>query len=338
MRIAAIAACLALVTSASLYADFSYEQTTKITGGVLSGALKVVGVFSKQAAQPVKTAVLIKGNRMANASADSVQVIDLDKETITDINLRNKTYSVITFAQMAQATEQLAKKTAEQTGGKVDASFKASVQETGQTKQIAGLNTRQVILTLTMEGTDKESGNKGAMDVRADMWLARDVPGYEEVRNFYQHMSQKLAWMPGSSALAQGRSDMAKAFADLARESSKLEGVPVLQVVAMGGSAEVQPGQSSPPAQAQPQPERETPSIGGALGRLGGLGGLGRRKQEPPKQEQPPQQQAPASASASLMEMTTETTGFSTGAIDAARFEVPAGFRQVESELLKSLR
>lgn len=331
--------CLTILASGGLWADFSYEQTTRVTGGILSGAMKVVGVFSKQATQPVKTSVMIKGNRMAHATADSIQVIDLDKETITDINLKNKTYSVLTFAQMAQAMEQLSKKAAQQTGGNVEANFKASIKETGESKQIGGLNARQVILLLTMEGKNQKTGDKGAIEVKSDMWIARDVAGYEEVRSFYQRMAQKLAWMPGSNAMAQGRSDMAKAFSDLAKESAKLDGVPVLQITAMGADLENYQSQAAEP-QAQPQQKKESSSVGGTLGRLGGLGGLGgfgRRRQEPPKEEPQPQQ-APAQASGVLMEMTTETAGFSTAPIDASRFEVPSGFRQVESELLKSLR
>ncbi|MGQ9634106.1 MAG: hypothetical protein ACUVXB_07645 [Bryobacteraceae bacterium] len=342
MRRVALAAALAVWSVVILRADFSYEQTSRITGGALAGAMKVVGVFSKQAVQPIKTSVLVKGNRLAHVSVDNVQVMDLDRETITDINLKNRTYSVTTFAQMAEALQRAAQKISGQAGKDGNASFKASVKDTGERKQIAGLEARRVILTLVTETKDKDSGAIGALNTRADMWLARDVAGYAEVRDFYQRMSQKIAWIPGSTAFAQGRSDMAKAMADLARESSKLEGVPVLQVISIGADVQNLPEQPSSQPQAQPQPEPERPSAVGALGRLGGLGGLGglgRRRQEQPKQELPAQKEPQAeAASGVLMEITTETTGFSTAPVDASRFEVPAGFRQVESELVKSLR
>lgn len=330
---ALLPACAAFLAAGTLFADFSYDQSSKITGGAMAGALKVVGVFSKQATQPIKTTVMVKGDRMAHVGAETVQVIDLGKETITNINLKNKTYSVMTFEQMVQAMDQMSKKAATQPDSKkAEMNFKASVKETGQTKVISSLNTREVILTLVMESTDKESGNKGSMNVISDMWMAPDVPGYGEVRAFHQRMAAKMAWTPGSSAFTQGRGDMAKAFGDLAKESAKLDGVPVLVVVSMGGAAEGQPGQ--PPA-AQPSQREEPPSVGGALGRLGGLGGLGRRKQEPPpKQEQP----ASASAPGTLLEMTTETTSFSNGSVDASKFEVPAGFKQVQNDLVKSLK
>jgi carbon monoxide dehydrogenase subunit G len=328
--------CAALLAAGTLFADFSYDQSSKITGGAMAGAMKVVGVFSKQATQPIKTTVLVKGDRMAHVGAETIQVIDLANETITDINLKNKTYSVMTFAQMAQAMDQASQKAAAQPDSKkAEMNFTASVKETGQTKAISGLNAREVILTLVMESTDKESGNKGSMNVVSDTWLAPDVPGYSEVRSFYQRMGAKLAWTPGSSAFTQGRGDMAKAFGDLSKESAKLEGVPVLQVVSMGGvGAEGQQGQPPAAQTSQKEEQPQSTSIGGALGRLGGLGGLGRRKQEPAKQEQPASTGAPGA----LLEMTTETMNFSGGPVDASKFEVPAGFKLVQSDLTKALK
>ena len=38
------------------------------------------------------------------------------------------------------------------------------------------------------------------------------------------------------------------------------------------------------------------------------------------------------------MEMTTELSGFSSAPVDAAKLEVPTGFKQVESEMVKALR
>jgi carbon monoxide dehydrogenase subunit G len=335
IRRALLPACAAFLTAGTLFADFSYDQSSKVTGGMMAGALKVMSVFSKQATQPIKTTVMVKGDRMAHVGAETVQVIDLAKETITDVNLKNKTYSVMTFAQMAQVMDQMAQKAAQSDGKKAEVNFKASIKETGQTKVISGLDTREVILTLVMESTEKDSGNKGSMNVVSVMWLAPDVPGYREVRAFQQRMAAKMSWTPGSSTFTQGRGDMAKALGDLSKETAKLDGVPVLVVVSMGGLAEGQPGQTGQQPAAKPSQREEPPSVGGSLGRLGGLGGLGRRKQEPPpKQEQP----ASASAPGTLLETTTETTAFSNGSVDASKFEVPAGFKQVQNDLVKTLK
>ncbi len=341
-RTAIAVAALTCIPAITLRADFSYEQSSKITGGAMASVMKIAGVFSKTAREPIRTTVLVKGDRMATLTADSASIIDLASETITEVTFKQKQYSVVTFAEMAKYLDVMAQKTAKETGGQADFTFKASVKETGKTQTLSGLATREVVLTMVMEGQDKESGQKGAMNVTADMWLARDVAGYGEVADFHKRMAQKLAWMPGSNAFAAGRGDLAKAFADLQKEASKLEGVPVLQTIIMGGSADGQPAPASGQT-AQPKQEAERPSITGALGsRLGGLGGLGRRKKEEPKQEAPSQ---PAATSApapsgppSLMEMTTELTNFSAAAVDGSKLAVPAGFKKVDSEISKALR
>jgi hypothetical protein len=364
----AIGAALAV---APLLADFSYEQTTRITGGAMAGMMRVAGVFSKTAREPIKQTVIVKGDRMVNLTADTAHITDLGKETITDINFKNKTYSVITFAQMRQALAQLQEKMksrkAPEGADRADVDFKASVRETGQTKVISGLTAKEVILTLEMQVKDRESGKAGAMDVVSDMWLAPQIPGYGEVRDFYRRMAEKMAWAPGAAMGGMGQSQpgMMKGMAELAKESAKLDGVPVLQIMRMGSSAQAMADFSAPA-----QPQQETPpvraaagnaagnaagsaaagAVAGRLGRLGGigggLGGLRRGKQqsqpEPPPQP-PPQQAPPAQAQGGppagiLMESTTELSGFSSAPADPSKFEAPAGFKQVENEMLKQTR
>jgi hypothetical protein len=235
------------------------------------------------------------------------------------------------------------------------------VKETGQTREVSGLNAKQVILTMEMQGKDQKSGNEGNMVITADMWLAPKSAGYDEVANFYQRMAQKLAWTPGAGMLTMGRSDIGKGFADLHKEAAKIDGMPVLQVIRMGAKVDGQA--AGEPGAAPAQPAEPTPSaseaagdaaaksagrrLGGLAGGLGGLGGFGRRKKPQQEEQQPaaaqPQAQAqPAgqgtAAAGSLLEMTTETRNFSAAAVDAARLEIPSGFRQVESEMLKSIR
>lgn len=354
-RIAFIAAAAVLVPAA-LFADFSYEQTTKMTGGLM----QKMAFLSKQLREPIRSTVAVKGDRMATLSPLAGHIIDLESETITEINFQKKTYSVITFAQMAEALKQMQAKMQEKKGDqKVDMTMKPSVKDTGQTREINGVQTREMVMTLEFEGTNPENQQRGTMmTMVADMWIAPEVAGYAEVRNFYQRMAQKLNWVPGANPM-MGQ-DSAKAMAEMYKEVAKLNGVPVLQLTKMNMGGAMPQGEqaagTAPPQQqqpqAQPQPQGETPSVGSVLGgrlggRLGGLGGLGRRKQQPPPEQaqtQPAasggeQQQAGAPGGAgSLMEMTTELTGFSSASVDASRFQVPAGFKQVDSDMLKGMQ
>src|SRR4051794_10088450 len=90
-------------SAATLFADFTFEQNAKVTGGAMAGMMKLAGAFSKQAREPMRSTVLVKGDRMATVSGDRIHMVDLNSETLTDVDLKNKTYSVITFSEMAQA-------------------------------------------------------------------------------------------------------------------------------------------------------------------------------------------------------------------------------------------
>ncbi len=310
-----VAACL------PAFADFSYDQTSKITGGMMAGMMKFAGAFSKQAREPMVNTVAVKGDRMVHWGQHHASVIDIDKETITDINFDKKQYSVMTFAQMKQMMEEMSQKMKSSPDAqKADVHFKVSAKDTGEKKQIAGFDTHQMILTMEMEGTDKESGNKGGMNMTADMWLAPKAAGYNEIADF----------------MMGGRPDMAKGMAELYKEGAKLNGMPVFQVVKMGVHAEGQPqnGQASQGPPQQQEQQAEKPSIGSLLG--GGFGGFGKKKKKQDQAESGGEAggapQGSGDASGPLMEMTIELGGFSAAAVDGAKFEVPAGFKQVEAE------
>src|ERR1700676_4433077 len=105
MRKLVIAVTFWVMFCAALRADFSYQETTRMTGGALVKILRLGGPFTRKAREPIVSTVLIKGNRMATLGKENSTIIDLDKETITEINLSKKSYSVVNFAQMRQAMD-----------------------------------------------------------------------------------------------------------------------------------------------------------------------------------------------------------------------------------------
>jgi hypothetical protein len=316
-----VAACLPAL------ADFSYQETSKVTGGMMAGVMKFAGAFSKQAREPVVSTVAVQRNRMLHGSQHHASIVDLEKETITNIDFDRKQYSVMTFAQMKQMMEHMSQgMKSSPDAQKANVQFKVNVKDTGEKKNIAGYDTHEMILTLEMEGTDQQTGNKGGMVTTSDMWLAPKISGYDEIANFRKRMAEKLDWTPGSTGMVGNRSDVSKGMAELTKEGAKLNGMPVFQTVKMGFHAEGQQGGEQPAAQQQQQQEK--PSLGSLLG------GFGRKKKS--QDEQSSEGGAPSQGSGdtagSLMEMTTEMSGFSSAPVDASKFEIPAGFKQVEPE------
>ncbi len=349
-KVATIAGIMTLAGS-SLLADFTYQETSTITGGMMMSMMKFAGVFSKQAREPIQSTVAVKGDRMVHRTSNTASVIDLSSGTITSIDFQKKQYSVMTFEEMKQLMEQMQQKAQKsQKGNQADMKFKVSANATGKSKQVAGFEAKEMILKMEMEATDKDSGQKGGMTMTTDMWMAPGVSGYQEVRDFQKRMAEKLNWTPGGN-MFMSNPQVSQGMAEVYKEAAKVDGMPVQQFISMGmaaqpgaaGTQQQQPAQQQAPQQQPEQQQTATPpptSIGGALGRLGGLGGLGRKK---PAADQ----QAPASGSASggqasgsqgqgsLLEMTTELSSFSSNSVDSSLFEVPAGFKKVEAELKK---
>ncbi len=327
---------VALLTSSALLADFSYQETSTITGGVMASMMKVAGVFSKQAREPIHSTVAFKGDVMVHRTNNHVEIIDLSAQTITSVDLQKKTYSVMTFEQMKQMLDQMSQKMQQQKdSGKGEVNWKVSADATGNSKQVAGYNAREMLLKMEMEGTDQQSGQKGGMVITTHVWIA-PVPGSGEMRDFYKKMAEKLNWTPGGN-MFMSRPDVAKGMAEAYKEIANLDGTPVLQTMSMGAEGAAPAGSDGQGA-AQPQPQQpaERPSLGGALGgALGGHFGLGHRK---PKEQPAESQPAPADGGAqsgnpsSLMDVTVEYSSFSSSPVDAAEFAVPAGFKKVEPD------
>ncbi|HYP12821.1 MAG TPA: hypothetical protein VEQ63_02770 [Bryobacteraceae bacterium] len=340
----------ATLTCPAAFADFSYDQNVRITGGAMAGAMKAAGVFSKAARQPMGSQILVKGDRMATVTGDSITVIDLTKETFTNIDLQKKSYATITFSEMTQAMARMAEKMRQ---NDAQTTVKAEVKHTGKSQVIGGMKATESILTLTMQMTDAKSGKTADMVMASHMWMTPSMPGYEEVKNFYTKMAQKMAWTPGASGFAGAMLGQQpggqKGMAELVKETSKLEGIPMLQVVRMNAAGQGMPTeaemartqQQQQVPQQEPTPETPSARIGRLAGGIGGLGGFGRnkKKDDSPVAEQPAQTSpAGATPAGTLIEMTIESSNFSSAPVDAARFDVPAGFKEVEHDMKKALK
>ena len=352
---------LALSLPAVLHAtDYTYQQTTQLTGGSLLNMVKSVGFFSSQArhvGDPVFSTIYLKDNRLANVSPESIEIIDLDKETITQIDVQRKTYTVMTFDQIKQqvenARQQMEKQPPSQPAAaqpaadpNVKVSFDVKVRKTGAQKEISGLHSNEAILTMTMTATTsataQQSQQSGAMAITNDMWMVPAIPGYDQVRDFYRRMAGKMSdasqglGYDFSKMLAQNPGASA-ALGDMAKEMQKLDGVPIMQVMRMGTTLN---GQPLPAASEAPTPASPAGPNGGDVAKQGmtsaltshipGFGGFGKKKQQaPPPDQDQNAGQAPA-ANSILMETQITTSNFSSAPVDPSHFDVPAGYKQVQ--------
>ena len=359
----AIASSL-LLSPSFVFADYTYQETTQITGGSMVKMMKMAGAFSsqaKKAGDPVVSTVYIKGNRMAKVAPDGIEIIDLDKETITHVDSQKHTYTVVTFEQMreqmAKAADEVKKKSAEQPAGAteqkpsdVDMKFDVKVRNTGVEKQVSGLSSHEAIMTMMMIATDKKSQQSGAMAVTNDMWLVPEVPGYDQVRDFYRKMGEKMGIMTASvgldlSKMLAANPGATQAMTDMAKEMQKIKGVPIMQVMRMGSTVDGKPLPAASEAPLPPDNSPEMPSgsdmakqgMASALtSKLGGFGfgGFGKKKKDEQPAPDPNANQNAAQAQATaavLMETQITVSSFSSGAVDPSHFEVPAGYKLVQN-------
>jgi len=348
-----------LTSPETAQADFTYTETTQMTGGSAMAMMKMAGTFSRQARQagePTVSTVVLKGNRMARINPDTIEIVDLDAETITTIDRLKHQYTVITFEQLRQQVQAAMQKAQEQQGksapaatqqaSNTDVKFSVQVRATGATKEVAGLNAGESILTMAMDATDKTSGQTGAFAITNDIWLVPEIPGYAEVREFYQRYATKMGSVFSgtiSPAMVAQYRGAGQGMSEMVKEMSKLKGTPVLQVMRMGMTTDGKPLPAASEAPLPPPPagpemptagevaqQSASSAIASKLGGLGGFGGFGHKKKaDPPPKDVPDATAAPPPASAVLVESTTQLASFSATA-DPSSFSIPSGFQQVD--------
>jgi hypothetical protein len=271
-------------------ADASYQETSQITGGTMVNTLKSVSFLGGKAMKdmfaPITTTTMVHGNQKAVIGKDSTEITDQDKETITHIDNVRKTYSVVTFAQMRQAFQQMPQQLAQaQQQAKqqqpqqppppktdLKTSFDVTVKNTGVTKVINGLTAQEQVVTMQMHVTDPnapptEAVNSMTYVVTTDAWISPDPPEVKELQDFDKRFAQKLmagvdlsAWKaqmthqnPGMMQMFASKPGSEEAMAQMSKEMAKLQGTRVMEVTSMGGSG-TGPGvvqnsaQSAPPA------------------------------------------------------------------------------------------
>jgi hypothetical protein len=367
-RTAIALAAIAFTSPELAQADFTYTETTQMTGGSALAMMKMAGTFSRQARQsgePIVSTIALKGNRMARINPYTAEIVDLDAETITTIDMMKHQYTVMTFEQLRQQVEAGMQKAKEQQEKSAQAppqqppnteiKFQVHVRDTGATKDVAGLNAGESILTMAMDAKDQTSGQTGSLAITNDMWLVPEIPGYEEVREFYRRYAVKMGSVFSgtiSPAMVAQYRGAGQGMSEMVKEMSKLKGTPVLQVMRMGMTTDGKPLPAASESPLPPPPATPAmPSAGdvaqqsassaiasklGGLGALGGFGGFGHKKQAaPPPADTADSTAAPAGAAAPpptssvLIESTTQLTSFSATASPAS-FSIPAGFQQVD--------
>lgn len=331
----AVVCVLALTTSLS--ADVRSDQRIRFQ---LGGALgKMVNLFSKSAREGVTTMVAVKGNRKATMSGDSTgQIIDLSEEKIYDLDLKNKSYKVTTFAelrrQMDEARRQAQQgareekpsepsKPAEKDPNAKEYEVDFDIKNTNETKAINGFDTKKSVITITVREKGKTLNDAGGMVMTTDTWLAASAPSTKELAEFEMKYAQKIY---GPMVVGASPRDMAMAMAmypqmkpaldKMAAEGSKLNGTAILTDMRVEA---VPPGTANQTSAAPPPPEEpKKKGLGGMLGGLKKMAAEAEKNNQ--NSESKPQRAIIMTTSVEMLKLTTD--------VDAASVAMPAGFTE----------
>jgi hypothetical protein len=326
-----------LVLAVALQADVKTQEKSQVKFEGMLG--RMVGLFGGKAAKEgVVSTIAVKGDRRMRVDQDRGEIVDLAEEKVYDLNIKDKTYTVATFAEIRKRLEEQAQKAAEdakKTQGKEKAAQKepgqpemeteVSVKETGQKKSINNFSCREVIMTITSHEKGKTLEQAGGTIVSADTWLAPKNPAIQEIAEFELRYWQKIQTPAMMASAEQMASAMAmypglkQAFSKLQSEKVNMDGTPILTTVTFGTvpSAEQQAAQEQKQEQ---KPEQAPPptSVGGLVGRFA------RKKAEEPKKEEPT---GGAKGQTTIVTMINEVLSVTPAASDAD-VAVPAGFKQ----------
>jgi hypothetical protein len=293
-----------------------------------------------------------------STSTDTVQIIRLDAERIDDIDTPNKQYSESTFQQMRDATAKAlqdahnSKPAAQQqapSGAPVDDSqcewspARAELKQSGEHASIAGADAARATITVTQTCTDRTKGTSCDFVFVLDQWMAADIPGTAETREFWHNYARKMNLSSEMAENMQVNSQQVferykKGWGEALQQAGSLKGYPVKSVFAMqfggpqckddssgssGGNAGSDNSGSSSSGSSSSVPTSPSAAVGSVAMSL--------FNKMHKKDDAPPPEAAPvAPGMVQLFQMTTVTVALRTDAIPGAAFEVPAGYKRID--------
>ena len=322
---------LALLTPAAARADVKTQERTQVR---FEGAIgKMVNMFGgKGAREGLTTTVSLKGQRMLSITGETGEIIDLAEEKVYTLDLKGKSYSVMTFAEMRKRMEEaMAKAEKDAAAAKPEAEKPASnepkkeydvdftIADGAGAKQIAGMDTKESVATITVREKGKTLEEAGGLVLETHLWMTPKVAALQELADFRMRYAQKVYGpmmaqaAPNMTQALAMYPQMKDAMAKLAEEGKKLNGTPLLTEAIFIVAA--------PPGSQSEQKAEPAPGLGGLLG---GLGRFRKKDNEAPAPA--PAAAAAAPGRATVLTTTTETLQIAPSATDAD-VALPAGLK-----------
>jgi hypothetical protein len=334
--LAVAAACV--LAAGSLQADVKKEERTQFKFEGMLG--RMVGLFGGKAAREgIVSTVALKGDRRFSSTGDTGELVDLAEERVYEIDMKKKTYRVVTFDEMRRQMREAAEKAEraakdaqkeerertpeerEQAQQEPQVEIDFDLKESGQRRAIAGHDAREVVMTVAVRQKGQTLEQGGGLVLISNMWLGPEIQALERDAEFERRYAQKLygeivsvdamQQMAAAMAMYPGLKD---AMQRMSQESVNMEGTPLLTTMTM---------QSVKSEQQMTEEKREASEDRGASGGVGGM--LARRVM---RKKESPEAAGQTPGRATILTSTTEVLKISTD-VSEADVALPAGFKQV---------
>jgi hypothetical protein len=345
-----IAVALVFLTFGAVRADVTVQRLVKSSGlGGFGGFETVEKLMISGDKECTKGITKYSGrfsSLMNKGAKEATSITRLDKELIWNVDQEKKTYTELTFEQMRkmmQSTSALLnpmkadslRKAMEKLGSTVD------VHKTGEKQTIAGLECERVIVTLQGVNVDATGNATDTTWVKNDVWMVpvNKVPA--ELYNFDMKMAEKLGLAEGGP-MAGLLNQYADAMKKLQEKLKELNGYPVASTLSVVTTTHAQEkaraeAKATAPTEEQAEVKEEKP-ITEERDVKSAMAGLFKKKakEEVKKKQEEKEKQELGKAQAqvgpkTVLEVSTETQSIVTSSIAPSTFEIPAGYKKVET-------
>lgn len=331
--------------------------------GALGTLANMAARFGGGNIHDVQTTTSVAGHKLRTESETDATIIDADAGSFTHIDHKQKTYSTITFADMAAAMQQgieSARQNAQSAKAEqakaaqtkdpkarkdsLTFSYKVAVDRPGQHDKIAGYDAERVFLTITLEAEvtpeNQKTEQAGSMVFLIDQYRSNNAPQIAALAEFQRAYAQKVGdtFKPAVQGLQAAFSSDPRIKTGFEAAGKELVKVPGVALRSMTYVALVSPGMTfdrqlvlndaAVAAAADTAKKADAPKKGGFGGFMGALKSAAENANKKPADDKGKTDQQPTQAT--LLSVRDEVKSITPGPVPPGTFSPPTGYREVK--------
>jgi len=243
---------VALMLFISLSADVKIKETYSSSFGFVGGNKGERTTFIKGHKQRIEETYEITGAFSMMVSKGKTMhmatITDIDRDISYHIDLDKGTYSEFKNSDIKDKTDYKEEKDSDKT------KFEFDIKDMKKTEVINGFTTKYYVATMKIISND----DIDTLQIKEDMWMAQNVPGYSTIKEFNKVMYGKNSKaLKGMDKNNKGNKDMGY-LKEFYTKVSEIKGYPIKTVIKMISNTKEEESD-----------EEESPSIGSMMKMIG---------------------------------------------------------------------